>query len=718
MDRDTLRNLLIAAMIFFAVMVIGPKLLRLPPPQETKQTEGEAWAPGDRPIDSSRSAERAASPSGPDRLSTGTPSPEAGDAEGGFAVMEADGELTVVIGSEPMNGVDEEGAASPYRMRLTLSNVGAAVESVTMTDHAELLHSDTRYQLLSPVERDDGTRYRSLAIEKINVDGVDLNLHDKKWNVKTWDVGGETRDWMETNSGQRVEFFIDIHQGGRQALRLSRRFTLPPQPKESGKHDLKSELSIEPLSESQTHRVIVTYRGGVGIDQADTRIDDRVLDVGIRPDGSAGVVGKRETHANVTKKQLLELYSASAAGSAEQLSWAATGNKYFTCTLAPLAPNGKDEAEDVTEVSALDLDGDATTNNDVTVRFVMRGAIVAPGGRLTYPVDIYLGQKDADAFRTVRAYKSRNYYYQISQGFGWCTFTWLVELMIWLLNGLYAIVGDYGVAIIILVIIVRAALHPITKKGQVNMVRMQQRMGEFAPQLEEFKKKYGNDKQRLQQETMKLYREHGINPAGQMLTCLPMMLQMPIWVALYISLSNNILMRHEGFLFTWIDDLTAPDALFTFGSPIVIPILRWTLPAFNLLPILVSVFMYTQQKMQPKPKPNPNATDQQRQQQEMMQKMMPMMSIMMLLIFYKMPSGLNLYIMSSSLFGTIEQWWIRKHIKEREKTGTLHKPKKVKDDRIDRPKRPGKSSLFKRLQQMAENAQKQAHRTHKAKSRR
>ncbi len=196
------------------------------------------------------------------------------------------------------------------------------------------------------------------------------------------------------------------------------------------------------------------------------------------------------------------------------------------------------------------------------------------------------------------------------------------------------------------------------------------------------------------------------------------MIQMPIWVALYISLSNNILMRHEGFLFTWITDLTAPDALFTFGSPIVIPIFGWTLPAFNLLPILVSVFMYTQQKMQPKPKAKPNATDQQKSQQEMMQKMMPMMSIMMLFIFYKMPSGLNLYIMSSSLFGTIEQWWIRKHIKEREKTGTLHKPKKVKDDRIDRPKRPGKSSFFKRLQQMAENAQKQAHRTHKAKSRR
>ena len=180
----------------------------------------------------------------------------------------------------------------------------------------------------------------------------------------------------------------------------------------------------------------------------------------------------------------------------------------------------------------------------------------------------------------------------------------------------------------------------------------------------------------------------------------PMFLQMPIWVALFLSLSNNIGMRHQPLHFTWIHDLTAPDALYTFSSPL--PLIG---ESFNLLPLLVAVFMYLQQKLQPKPKPNPNMSDQQRQQQEMMQKMMPMMSIMMLIFFYKMPSGLNLYIMFSSLFGTLEQIRIRKHIKEREEKGELNKaPRKGNDSPGGR--KPGKSSFFERLQKMAEEAQK------------
>ena len=303
------------------------------------------------------------------------------------------------------------------------------------------------------------------------------------------------------------------------------------------------------------------------------------------------------------------------------------------------------------------------------------------------------------------------------QGFGWCTFTFLVELMIWLLNGLFSIVRDFGVAIMIMVLIVRMLLHPITKKGQVNMVRMQQRMSELAPKIEEIKKKYANDKTRMNQEMMKL----NINPAGQLVTCLPMLIQMPIWIALYLSLQNNIQMRHEPFLFTWVNDLTAPDALYTFSTAMTVPLLGWKIPSLNLLPILVAVFMYTQQKLTPKPKPSPSMTDQQRQQQEMMQKMGPMMSIMMLVIFYKMPAGLNLYIMSSSLFGTIEQWRIRKHIREREEAGTLHKPRagddKGPDSGAKASRGPHKPSFWERMQKMAGDAQK-TQRTAKAKPRR
>ena len=717
MERHTLRNLVIASAIFFTIMLIGPRLLPTLPPPEAAQTTGEDGASGEQPAPASQTRDGVATPTGPDTTSSGAASTQAPEAVGGsLAVVEADHELTVAIGSEPLNGIDETRAPSDFRMRLTLSNLGASVESATLTDHAESLGSEARYPLLAVIEHEDGTRYRSLAVDKISVDDVDLTLHDKKWNARA-SVNGETRYWTETEQGQQVEFYIDVTRNDREALRLTRRLTLPRQPRDSGRHDLKSELVVENLSETQSQNVVVTYRGGLGIKQADTRMDDRVVDAGVRESSDAGVSGSRLAQSKVVKDQeVAPFYKAPDPG--QRLSWAATANKYFTCTLAPLAPNGKDEADNVTEASAVDLDGESATDDDVTVQFVMDQATVAPRGKLTYPVDIYLGQKDAKAFRSVPAYKNRNYYYQITQGYGMCTFVWLVELMIVLLNGLHWIVRDYGMAIVILVVIVRILLHPITKKGQVNMVRMQQRMGAFAPQLEELKKKYPNDKQRFQQESMKLYREHGVNPATQMLTCLPMVIQLPIWVALWISLANNILMRHEPFLFTWVHDLTAPDALYTFASPIVVPFFGWSLPSFNLLPILLSIAMYTQQKLQPKPKPNPGMSDQQKQQQEMMQKMMPLMSIMMLLIFYKAPSGLTLYIMTSSFFGTIEQWWIRKHIKAQEAAGTFDTPVKAKEEKPKHPKKPGKPSVFQRLQQMAENAQKQAQRPQKSKSRR
>lgn len=632
-----------------------------------------------------------------------------------FIVVEADTEKTVVMGSTPTNGLDIKAPPSPYRMRLVLSNVGASIESATITDHAEELGSDARYKLLSIIERDDGTRYRSLAIEKINIDGVDLPLFDRKWQVSS-----VTAYQTAFERGERVEFKIEIHQRGAPAFRLTRTFILPQQERELGRHDLRSTISVENLSK-EAHKVFIAYRGGLNVRRIpDSRVPDQYVDWAI--DDGTRIVGTRRGQGDVTKDALetFTLYAPSRTAPDAKLSWAATANTYFTATIAPLNRDNTDKARYLAEASAVDLDGSPFTADDVTIRFVTLAESVTAGRALDYPADIYLGEKDGDAFREVKEYSSRNYYYQITQGFGWCTFTWLVELMIWLLNSLSWVAHDFGLAIIILVLIVRTLLHPITKKGQVNMVQMQQKMGEFAPKVEELKKKYGNDKARMQQEQMKLYRDHGINPASQLLTCLPMVLQMPIWIALFLSLSNNIQLRHQAFLFfPWVKDLTAPDALYTFATPLVIPLVGWELPAFNLLPIFVAVLMYVQQKLQPKPKPNPSATDQQRQQQEMMQKMGPMMSVMMLLIFYKMPSGLNLYIMFSSLFGAIEQHRIRKHIKEKEAAGTLHNPVAKDAGATSKNKQPGRISWFGKLQKMAEQAQqKQARRPKKGKPRR
>ncbi|UCE60361.1 MAG: YidC/Oxa1 family insertase periplasmic-domain containing protein [Phycisphaerales bacterium] len=701
-QQDTLRNLLIAFAVFFAVMWIAPRLLP-PPPQPAPGTETTSQETS--PVEVSQPV---ATPEG----SPGQASPSSTDAPGAgkFTVIEAEMVETLSIGAELAQIEEREDAPEdPYRMRLTLSNVGASVESATMTDHAQLVDDPARYELLSLVERDDGRQYRSLAVEKINIDDVDLTLHDKKWNV----VPVGPCETSRGDQGEKVEFWIEIREGDVPAVKLTRTLCLPQQSKESGRHDVESSINVASLSTVE-HKVLISFRGGLGISQENPRMDYRHADVGISSRGF--VNGSRKNLTEVVKQagKPIEMYSSSAVDPGTRLSWASTGNTYFMCTIAPLARNGsREEAGYINTVEAFDADGSTLTTDDGTVRLVTLPEEVPAGGSLSYPADLYVGEKNVRTFKTQTDYKRRNYYYQVSKGYGWCTFIWLVELMIWLLNGLFAVVRDFGVAIIILVLVVRTLLHPITKKGQVNMVRMQHRMQELAPKIEEIKKKYANDKARMNQEMMKL----NMNPAGQLLTCLPMLIQMPIWIALYLSLSNNVLMRHEACVFLpWINDLTAPDALFTFSSPIVVPLFGWVLPSFNLLPILVAVFMYTQQKLQPKPAPSPNQTDQQRQQQEMMQKMMPMMSIMMLLIFYKMPSGLNLYIMSSSLFGTIEQKRIRSHIKEREANGTLHKPEKKAESKPGPPGKRRKPSFIKKLQVMAEEAQKaQAQRPRKSK---
>ena len=700
--QDTFRNVLLAAAAFVAIMAIGPALLPqankppLPPTSETgppdvakKADDGRAAAT------EAGSAEHQI----PAKVST--------SGTGGWKVIEADGEAEVFLGAAEGDGTDRKAPPPAYRARLRLSNVGASVTSATLTDHAARVGKPDRYQVLASVTGVDGRVHRSFAVEKINVDGVDVSLSDKRWQV-----GGvvplQGDEATAEARGEQVSFHVEVQESGSAGLRITRTFALPQQGEESGRHDLWSSLTIENLSEGP-HLVVLSYLGGVGIPSEERQGVGRFIDCAAR-DGAGYILGSRRTDATIRALESRRgpLFSLSAETPNQRLSWVATDNTYFTCTMAPVEGDGRTASSHIGAAYAQDLDGDAATTDDTTVVLVTTPMVVDGGQRQGYRTAHFLGEKDARAFRGEPDYLERNYYYQIAQGFGWCTFTWLVELMVWLLNGLFFIVRDFGVAIIILVLIVRALLHPITKKGQVNMVRMQKRMGELSPKIEEIKRKFANDKARQQQETMRVYRESGVSPGGQMLTCLPMLIQMPIWVALYLSLSNNILMRHEPLHGTWIRDLTAPDAIYAFASPLTIPLFGWPLAAFNLLPILVAVFMYVQQKTQPQAPPSPNMSEQQRQQQDMMKTMTPMMSVMMLLIFYNMPAGLNLYVMCSSMFGWLEQKRIRKHIKDQEEGGT--------PQTTAAPKPPGggvsptqekrKPSWIERIAKMAEDAQK------------
>ncbi len=310
-------------------------------------------------------------------------------------------------------------------------------------------------------------------------------------------------------------------------------------------------------------------------------------------------------------------------------------------------------------------DGDERSNSgDETIGFDLKIASIslAEAGQVnskkTYNFLLYLGPKDKSLFDKNDLYEKMGFVKTITFMPCFCCPTCIINPIAFgilaLMKWMYGFIGNYGVVIIILVFLFRLAMHPVTKKSQVSMSKMTK----LAPMAEEIKKKYANNKAEMNKQMMSLYKKQGASP---IMGFLPMMVQMPVWIALWSAVYASIELRGEGFLPFWITDLSMPDALYRFPTTIIVPLLGTKIESLNLLPLLMGVAMYLQQKLMPHQ--GASANPQMAQQQKMMMIMMPLMFPLML---YKAPSGVNLYIMSSTFAGVFEQHIIRKHIREKE----------------------------------------------------
>ena len=197
---------------------------------------------------------------------------------------------------------------------------------------------------------------------------------------------------------------------------------------------------------------------------------------------------------------------------------------------------------------------------------------------------------------------------------------------------IHRFIPNYGLVIIIFAFLIKILLHPLTKKSYQSMSEMQY----LQPKLTEIREKYKNDPQRMNREMMKLYKEHGVNPMGG---CLPMLLQMPLLVALFIVFRSTIQLRGQPFML-WINDLSAPD---TLSIGINLPLFGNNI---HVLPILMGLTMIWQSKM--------SITDP---KQKMMAYFMP---LFMIFIFYSLPSGLNLYYAVFNVLSMIQTRQIKK----------------------------------------------------------
>ncbi|MGB2740263.1 MAG: membrane protein insertase YidC [Cognaticolwellia sp.] len=262
-----------------------------------------------------------------------------------------------------------------------------------------------------------------------------------------------------------------------------------------------------------------------------------------------------------------------------------------------------------------------SANKDAIIGFKAPAITVEPNSTSTTSATLYVGPKDQDVLESIE----ENLDLTIDYGFLFM----ISQPLHWLLNmiqsgdvDLFGLVfnwggvGNWGIAIIIITLIVKGGMYPLTKAQYTSMAKMRA----LQPKMTQLKERFGDDKQKMSQAMMELYRKEKVNPAGG---CLPLIVQMPIFLALYWVFLESVELRHAPFML-WIQDLSAQDP-------------------FYILPVLMGVSMFIMQKMQPMTVQDP-----------MQQKIMQYMPVMFTVFFFWFPSGLVLYWLVSNIISIVQ----------------------------------------------------------------
>jgi len=293
------------------------------------------------------------------------------------------------------------------------------------------------------------------------------------------------------------------------------------------------------------------------------------------------------------------------------VDWAGAQKRYFLAALLPENPRDASARFTPTHPGELAL---------LEVGFAK--AELPPGGRLDREYRLYLGPKEPARLDVMGAHLDE----AIQKGW----FPALTRFFTWLLTATHAAVPNYGVAIILITIVVRVLMAPLMARQMKSM----KRMSALQPRMKEIQERYPDDRQKQSEAMMALYREAGVNPLSMMTGCLPMFLQLPVFIGFYYALQGAIQLRQQPFV-GWIDDLSQPETLFVIPG-IDLPV--------RLLPILMGASMVAQQKLTP--------TTMDPAQARMMLTVMPVMFTVM---FYQFASGLVLYWFVSTLLGIGQQ---------------------------------------------------------------
>ena len=476
------------------------------------------------------------------------------------------------------------------------------------------------------------------------------------------EVGGpdpvETLPWkLEEQTERSVRYSIVLRSG----VRLAKKFTLDPETYRLGfvldvegpadvPEDRKVQLEILALQGIQPdspYRYDYYLHGVVAM-------DGRILEfdwAGISS-GEAKLAEARRQPPGSARDQAVQEARKYFTVTTGRKDWFGLKNRFFAILLQPLGPAR-------TRLEAYEfhtLPSGAPAGPGVPDKNLSASARTEPlavrDRRVSFEFSAYAGPLKRDFLAEVPgALDLINYGAGCTKGCGpvgvlFAPMAALVNLVAPAILGLLkffgGLFGNYGVGIILTTLAIRVLLFPLSKKSQVSAFRMQQ----LAPKIQALRERYKDDQQKFGVEQMRLFREHKINPLAG---CLPLLLQMPIFVGMYSVFELSVELRREPFVL-WIRDLSQPDMLLGPWTPIQIPLLP-TIDGLNLLPIVMTVIWFLQAYFAPR-SPDPQMAAQ--------QKIMLAMPVIFGLMCYGLASGLSLYFLVNSLLALVEQKAIKK----------------------------------------------------------
>jgi len=536
------------------------------------------------------------------------------------------------------------------RIRWTLDRWGGSLKQVAFKEYSERPDQDpsadpaSRYHLVSKnlLAKKSTRSPRMLAVDVIDEDGrVVLRTSKVLWD-------------LAERSEERVVFRLDIPAAG---ATLVKEFTFPREVEGvSGGAwhlDLTFRLEVEDAKKAaqfgaDAWRIRMTGPSGLAAEpttslgvmlQVEVLTLDRVKGEYFRPPSRPG--GEPRVYPDAKDQ---------AAG--RRIDWLAYHSRFFTGALRPYDGVRTDAYRTLTyAIEDLNYEGKKPIVNAITaIEFPM--PLDEDGGRPERRFMFFAGPMDP---KILKSPPYETFEYLVDYGmFG------IPKLLLGLLGIIQSVVGSWGIAIIVLTIIVRLSMFPISRKSQLATQRYSKKMGRLKPKMDVIKEKHENNKKKQQEEMMKLYKEEGVRPP---LGCLLMFLQLPVFIGLFVALRKSIDLRHAEFL--WAKDLAGPDKLIPdLLTGHSLPLLADPLH-LNLFPILMGVFWFLSAAQAPK------SADP---QQQSMMKMMKWMPIIFTLMLYNYAAGLALYMIISSLWSIFETKVVKKILFKEENLGDVGVP--------------------------------------------